>query len=131
MAASYLSAVADRFGIWNRLGSDEVAWGNMESFLAYAQLLLWFLPTSIADIAGWTATVVEIGLAVFLLLGIAIRPAAFASGLLLLSFAASMTLATGPEGPLSYSVWTAAAASFLLATIETQSTGFSVRPSWR
>ena len=41
--------------------------------------------------------------------------AALASGVLLLTFAVAMTTALGPEAPLSYSVWTAAAGAFLLA----------------
>jgi hypothetical protein len=44
-----------------------------------------------------------------------VRPAALASGVLLLTFAVAMTTALGPEAPLSYSVWTAAAGAFLLA----------------
>ncbi|MCC9604408.1 DoxX family protein [Blastopirellula sp. JC732] len=128
LAASFLSAVADRFGIWTKLGSSEVAWGNMEQFLAYTRLLLWFLPGNLANTVGWTATVLEVTLAVALLAGIAIRRVALLSGILLLSFGVSMTLATGPEGPLSYSVWTAAAASFLLATLDPSTTGPSL---WR
>ncbi|EAQ78478.1 hypothetical protein DSM3645_07296 [Blastopirellula marina DSM 3645] len=123
MASSFLSAVADRLGIWTKLGSSEVAWGNMNSFLAYTQMLLWYLPSSVANIAGWAATIFEIAIAAALLLGVAIRPTAIASGALLLVFAISMTISTGVEGPLSFSVWTAAAASLLLAAIDPQSTG--------
>lgn len=103
----------------------------MENFLAYARLLLWYLPANVANIAGWTATVLEVALAAALLTGIAIRRAAIGSGLLLLAFAGSMTFATGPEGPLSYSVWTAAAAAFLLAALDPQATGLSLWPSRR
>ncbi|UUO05614.1 DoxX family protein [Blastopirellula sp. J2-11] len=129
LAASFLSAVADRFGIWTQLGSGEVAWGNMDNFLAYTQMLLWYLPSSVVTIAGWTATILEIVIAAALLLGVAIRPTAIASGALLLVFAVSMTFGTGPEGPLSFSVWTAAAASLLLAAIDPQATGPGLRPS--
>ncbi|WP_186767880.1 hypothetical protein [Blastopirellula retiformator] len=49
LAASFLSAVADRLGIWSGLGSSEVAWGDMQQFLAYTQLLLWYVPVSLAN----------------------------------------------------------------------------------
>ena len=54
-------------------------------------------------------------LGVALLAGVRVRLAALASGVLLLTFAIAMTTALGPEAPLSYSVWTAAAGAFLLA----------------
>jgi hypothetical protein len=66
-------------------------------------------------VAGWAATVAEIALGVALLVGVRVRLAALASGVLLLTFAIAMTTALGPEAPLSYSVWTAAAGAFLLA----------------
>lgn len=54
--------------------------------------------------------------AVGLITGIQLRAVALSSCLLLLTFALCMTFGTGPEGPLSFSVWTASAASLLLAT---------------
>lgn len=116
LAASYLSAVADRFGLWGAAGTGEVAWGEFSSFVDYTGMLLWFLPKSSIVAFAWGATILEILFAVGLLIGIKTRLFATLSGLLLLSFALCMTFATGPEGPLSYSVWTAAAASFVLAT---------------
>jgi len=41
LALGFLSAVADRLGLWTPLlGSDNVVWGNMESFTAYTGVLL-------------------------------------------------------------------------------------------
>ncbi|OYP36555.1 DoxX family protein [Rhodopirellula sp. MGV] len=117
LAASFLSAVADRFGLWGEVGTGSVAWGNFENFLAYTGLLLWFLPASLVAIAGWVATVLEVVIAIGLLVGFRLTTVACCSGALLLSFAISMTLATGFEAALSYSVWTAASASFLLAAV--------------
>ena len=45
------------------------------------------------------------------------RAFALASGLLLTVFAVAMTVALGPEPPLSYSVWSAAAGALLLASL--------------
>ncbi|WP_417381824.1 hypothetical protein [Gimesia sp.] len=51
-----------------------------------------------------------------LIIGFQLRYIAFASSLLLFTFALTMTFATSPEGPLSLSVWTASTAALLLAT---------------
>lgn len=107
LAASFLSAVADRFGLWGAAGTGEVAWGEFHSFLEYTSLLLWFLPEPLVVFSGWTATILEIVLAVGLITGIQLRAVALGSCLLLLTFALCMTFGTGPEGPLSFSVWTA------------------------
>lgn len=123
LAAGFLSAVADRIGLWGSAGTDGVVWGHMPAFLDYTRQLLWFLPPTLADISGWLATVLEVGLAVGLLLGIALRAVAFASGVLLLLFALAMTAASGPQAALSYSVWAAASAAFLLASIDRGAVG--------
>ncbi len=115
LAAGFLSAVADRFGLWGPIGTPGVSWGGFARFLDYTATLLPFLPTPLAAVAGWAATAAEIALGVALLAGVRVRLAALASGVLLLAFAIAMTTALGPEPPLSYSVWTAAAGAFLLA----------------
>ena len=117
LASGFLSAVADRFGIWGPAGTPGVVWGSFDPFLAYTGQLLGNLPTKLVAVTGWVATVLEVMLAVGLLIGIRLRFVAFASGLLLLVFAATMTIAFGLETPLSYSVWSAAAGAFLLASI--------------
>jgi hypothetical protein len=114
LAGGYLSAVADRFGLWGLPGTPGVAWGGFGPFLAYTGILLWFLPSSLVMAAGWMATATELLLAFGLLTGVQIRAVALASGLLLTTFGVTMTIAIGPEPAFSYSVWTAAAASLLL-----------------
>lgn len=114
LAAGFLSAVADRFGLWGPNGTPGVSWGGFARFLDYTATLLPFLPTPLVAVAGWTSTAAEIVLGVALLAGVRVRLAALASGVLLLTFAVAMTAALGPEAPLSYSVWTAAAGAFLL-----------------
>ena len=118
LAAGFLSAVADRFGLWGQADVSGVAWGNFESFLDYTGKLLWYLPASLVPVAGWAATVLEIVLAVGLSIGIRLKAVAFGSGILLAVFGVSMTVALGPEPPLSYSVWTAAAGAFLLESLQ-------------
>lgn len=117
LAASFLSAVADRFGLWGPAGTPGVAWGGFEAFLAYTGELLWYLPGALVTVAGWVATALEVALGVLLLAGLWPRAVALASGTLLTVFALTMTIAFGPEPPLSYSVWSAAAGAFLLAAV--------------
>jgi hypothetical protein len=52
-----------------------------------------------------------------LLVGWRLRWWAFAAAALLLSFALAMTCALGVKAPTDYSVWTAAAAAFLLGVV--------------
>ena len=117
LAAGFLSAVADRFGLWGPPGTPGVAWGGFDPFLAYTGKLLWYLPAGVVPAAGWAATVLEVALAVGLVAGVRVRAVALASGVLLSVFAVTMTVALGPEPPLSSSVWSAAAGAFLLASL--------------
>jgi hypothetical protein len=120
LAAGFLSAVADRFGLWGPPGTPGVAWGGFDPFLAYTGQLLWYLPAGLVRVAGVVATVLEVALAAGLLAGYRLTMFAFATGVLLVVFAISMTVALGPEPPLSYSVWAAAAGAFLLASLRFQ-----------
>lgn len=122
LALAFLSAVADRFGIWGPPGAPNVAWGAFTHFVEYTGLLLWFLPPPLVFVSGWVATVAEVLLAIGLLTGVYLRWCALASAALLLLFAISMTCALGAEPAFSYSVWTAAAAAFLLACEEDAAT---------
>jgi uncharacterized membrane protein YphA (DoxX/SURF4 family) len=113
LAFSFLSAVADRFGLWGQFAS----WGNFERFTAYTAQLLWFLPSSLVSPAAILATAAEVVVACGLLIGWRLHWWAFAAAALLLSFALAMTGALGVKAPTDYSVWTAAAASFLLGVV--------------
>ncbi|MFC4374828.1 DoxX family membrane protein [Nocardia halotolerans] len=115
LAAGFLSAVADRFGLWGAAGTGQVAWGDFDAFLTYLHSLAPYLPTALVEVLGWAATVVEVVLGVALLLGFALRWSALAAFATLLSFALSMAVFSGPEAPLNASVFTAAAAALLLA----------------
>ncbi len=39
VGAGFLSAVADRFGLWGKQGDKGVAWGNWENFVNYTSTL--------------------------------------------------------------------------------------------
>ena len=118
LAASFLSAVADRFGLWGRLGEAHVGWGDFTHFTAYTARLTSILPAYLAPMLAWTATIAETVLALALLMGIFTRVAALLSGALLLLFAVAMTFALGVKAPLDYSVFSASAGAFLLASCD-------------
>jgi uncharacterized membrane protein YphA (DoxX/SURF4 family) len=110
LGASFLSAVADRFGLWGAFGQPGVAWGDFGHFVAYTAKLTRILPTMFA----WAATVAEAGFGVMLISGWRVRLAATMSGALLTTFALSMVFAIGLKAPLNYSVFSAAAGAFVL-----------------
>jgi hypothetical protein len=114
---SFLSAVADRFGLWGPFGVGGVSWGDFERFTAYTAQLLWFLPPSLVSPAAILATAAEVIVAGGLLVGWRLHWWAFATAALLLSFALAMTGALGVKAPTDASVWTAAAAAFLLGVV--------------
>ncbi len=115
---SFLSAVADRFGLWGAPGEPSVAWGNWANFIVYSNSVNSFVPIAIGNVLAIAATSIETLLPVLLLIGYRIRICAIASGILLSCFALAMTISFGFKPPLDYSVWSAAAGSFLLSTIQ-------------
>jgi uncharacterized membrane protein YphA (DoxX/SURF4 family) len=115
LGVSFLSAVADRFGVWGAYGQPNVGWGNFSRFVAYTGKLNSFAPTALIPALAWAATFGEILLGLALIVGFFTRTAAFLSGLLLLVFALTMTFALGIKAPLDFSVFSASAGAFLLA----------------
>lgn len=115
LGIGFLSAVADRFGLWGPPGKALVSWGNFHNFLHYTAVLNPWLPASWIPSVGWVATICEVAFGIALILGLRTKLAALASGVLTLIFALSMTFAVGIKSPLSYSVFVCSAGSFLLA----------------
>ena len=117
LAATMLSAVADRFGLWGAPGEAGVGWGNWENFVANTADLNSFMPASLIPFLAIMATALEITFSLMLLLGLKTRVAAFGTGCLLSLFALAMTVSYGLKGALDYSVFIGSAAGFILATI--------------
>jgi uncharacterized membrane protein YphA (DoxX/SURF4 family) len=115
---SFLSAVADRFGLWGAFGQPHVAWGNFSRFVDYTGRLNWFLPAATIPALAVISTGAEILLGLLLLVGWHTRITALLSGILLMSFAVAMTLAVGVKAPLDASVFSAAGGALLLAMVE-------------
>ena len=112
---SFLSAVADRFGMWETSVS---VWGTWDNFLQYTQLINPWFPESIVTVIAALATILEVLFAVCLIVGFKTTFFAKLSGILLLIFALSMTFSTGIKGAFDYSVFTASAAAFALSLIK-------------
>src|SRR5262249_15683575 len=62
LAAAFLSAVADRFGVWGQPGSRGVSWGDMAHFYDYTAEVNAFLPSTLIPAVAWLATIAETGL---------------------------------------------------------------------
>ena len=118
LGLGFLSAVADRFGLWGAFGQPNVEWGTFSRFLEYTQVLNWYLPAGMIPSLGVIATSAEIVFGLLLLVGWHTRASALLSGLLLLTFAAAMTLALGIKAPLNYAVFTGVGGALVLASCE-------------
>jgi hypothetical protein len=46
LAVGFLSAVADRFGLWGSFGQPNVSWASFSRFLEYTDRLNWYLPAT-------------------------------------------------------------------------------------
>ena len=117
LGLTFLSACADRFGLWGPHGSQYAAWGDWPHFVAYAATLNWFLPAWLQSPVAWIATLAELSLGVALVLGVYLREAAYSSAVLLGLFALAMTFSLGIKAPLNYSVFVDVGAAWLLGCI--------------
>lgn len=115
LGLAFLSAVADRFGLWGGPGARGVAWGQMGPFLEYTATVNPWFPSTLIPAVGWLVTVAEIFLGLALLVGWRLRDTALASALLLFAFGVGMAVGTGIKSPLDASVFGASAAALLLA----------------
>lgn len=115
ISIGFLSAVADRFGLWDK---EISVWGNWDNFLSYTKLINPWIPNSLISTMGILATVSEIIFALFLIIGFKTELFAKLSGFLLLIFALSMTFSTGIKGALDFSVFSASAGAFAMSLMK-------------
>jgi uncharacterized membrane protein YphA (DoxX/SURF4 family) len=108
----FLSAVADRFGLWPAQIS---AWGNWENFLAYTEVLNPLIPKMLIPTFGIIATAAELLFGLCLIIGFKTELIAKLSGALMLIFALAITFSTGIKGAFDYSVFAASAGAFALS----------------
>lgn len=115
ISLSFLSAVADRFGMWP---AEVSVWGNWQSFVDYTAVINPWMPVTIIPALASIATFAEIVFALFLLRGFKTELFAKSSGVLMLLFALSMTFSIGIKSGFDYSVLTASAAAFGLSILK-------------
>jgi putative oxidoreductase len=111
----FLSAVADRFGLWGAPGAPNVAWGDWQHFVAYTQKLNGYASPMLASVLSVLATALELVFGCMLIAGIYTRYAALGSGVLFTTFVVAMAFSSSIKAPLDYSVVVDAAAAFALA----------------
>ena|SRR5215472_8516497 len=116
LAAGFLSAVADRFGLWGAPGAHNVTWGDWRHYEDAVAVLNPFAPKALVPAIAVVATAAESSLGVLLLIGYRLRWTAYAAAGLLTMFGTAMTLALGIKAPFDYSVFAAAGAAFLLGS---------------
>jgi len=117
LGVTFLSAVADRFGVWGPHGSPHASWGDWSHFVQYCGVVNRFAPPAVIPALAWLATGLEIVFGVALLTGFKLKYAAYGSAILLALFAFAMTLSLGVKAPLDYSVFADVAGALLLGVL--------------
>jgi putative oxidoreductase len=120
LGASFLSGIADRFGLYT---GRNVGYGNFAGFVEYTAKVNSFMPASTIPFLAWAATALELSFGLALVLGICLRWAALGSSVLLLLFAIAMGISFGIKSPLDYSVFSASAGAVVLAFHEFERRG--------
>jgi len=111
LGASFLSGIADRFGLYGK----NVGYGNFDGFMKYTAQVNSFMPASTIPFLAWAATCAEFGLGLALIVGIWSRWVALGSAVLLAIFGTAMAISFGIKAPLDYSVFSASAGALVLA----------------
>jgi uncharacterized membrane protein YphA (DoxX/SURF4 family) len=117
VGGGFLSAVADRFGLWGPIGTKNVSWGDFAHFTQYTRQVNPWAPAALIPTLAWASTAAELVFGAALILGLVTRWAALLSGILLLLFAGGMSLGLGLKAPWNFSVFSAAAAAFALVVL--------------
>jgi putative oxidoreductase len=110
VGTAFLSAVASRFGLWDRTFDLK----HFANFMQYAADVNSFLPKAWIPLVAWAATVAEASCGILLILGLWQRWVSLASAVLLAMFATAMAISFGIKSPMDYSVFSASAAALLL-----------------
>lgn len=111
VGAAFLSAVASRFGLWDRTLDLK----HFVNFVEYSAEVNSFLPRTIIPFVAVSATFCETSLGILLILGLWPRWVSLGSAILLAMFGTAMAISFGPKSPMDYSVFSASGASVLLA----------------
>jgi uncharacterized membrane protein YphA (DoxX/SURF4 family) len=86
LGISFLSAVADRFGLWGVHRQPNVSWANYARFVDYTAKLNWFLPAAMIPTLAIIAAAAETLFGLLLVLSGKTRITALLSGVLVTTF---------------------------------------------
>ncbi len=111
LGAAFLSAVASRFGLWDRTLDLK----HFAAFIEFAGEVNSFLPKAAIPYVAVAATIFESLFGILLVLGLFPRLASVGSAILLAMFGTAMAISYGIKSPLDYSVFSASGAAVLLA----------------
>jgi putative oxidoreductase len=110
LGAAFLSAVASRFGLWDKT----IDLKHFANFIEYAAEVNSFLPRAVIPYVAMVATVCETTLGILLILGLWPRWVSLGSAALLAMFGTAMAISFGLKSPMDYSVFSASGAAVLL-----------------
>jgi uncharacterized membrane protein YphA (DoxX/SURF4 family) len=111
VGAAFLSAVASRFGLWDRT----LDLNHFARFIEYTAEVNSFLPSTVIHWVAVLATVCETSLGILLIVGLWPEWVSLGSAVLLAMFGTAMAISFGLKSPMDYSVFSASGASVLLA----------------
>lgn len=114
LGISFVLSVCDRLGLYGKPGDRGVSWGTFERFLAYTAEVNSFAPSWMVPYLGTAASAVELLLGVTLILGFALRLAAFGTAGMLLVYGSAMAISLGIKAPFDYSVFGAMCCALFL-----------------
>jgi putative oxidoreductase len=118
LGASFLSGIADRFGLYR---GRNVGYGDFAGFVRYTAKVNSFMPSSTIPFLAWAATAAELFFGIALIVGVWRVWVAAGSAVLLILFGTAMAISFGIKSPLDYSVFSAASAALLVAAYESRS----------
>jgi uncharacterized membrane protein YphA (DoxX/SURF4 family) len=110
VGTAFLSAVASRFGLWDRTLDLK----HFANFMQYAAEVNSFLPKAWIPFVAWAATIAETSCGILLMSGVWPRWVSRASAVLLAMFGTAMAISFGIKSAMDYSVFSASAAAVLL-----------------
>jgi putative oxidoreductase len=117
LGASFLSGIADRFGLYR---GHAAGYDNFAGFVRYTAKVNAFMPSSTIPFLAWAATVAELFFGIALIVGVWRVWVALGSAVLLMLFGTAMAISFGIKSPLDYSVFSASSAALLLAGYESR-----------
>ncbi|NER16095.1 DoxX family protein [Spongiivirga citrea] len=115
IGVGFLSAVADRLGLWP---AEISAWGNWENFLGYTKSINAIIPEILIPTVGVMVTIAEVLFGICLIIGLKTELTAKLSGYLMIIFALAITFSSGIKGAFDYSVFAASAGAFGLSIMK-------------